>query len=69
MKLVHVSNHCGTITVDFVADNHTLETWFEVHIGIRSTELNDGFYKVFRFSTYRSAYNKYEFLSKKYEIR
>lgn len=68
MTLAYISNNRGSITIDFCVDNHRLETWFEVHIGVKSTAEKDGFYKVYKFATYRTANNKMEHLAKKHNI-
>lgn len=68
MTLACVSNNRGSITIEFCYDNHRLETWFEVHIGVKSTAEKDGFYEVHQFATYRAANNKMERLAKKYSI-
>lgn len=69
MTICSINKEHGHISVSFCIDHHRLETWYEVHMALYSTDSFKGLYKKYDFNTYKAAHNKMEFLAKKYNLK
>lgn len=72
MRICVASNASGFCGVSFEYSSSTLESWFEVCIGVKSYYSGEkfikGHYKTYQFATLKAAVNKFDKLCEKHGI-